>query len=164
MDESRDGLPSALVAAASVLSAVRSWADWKAVRQSGADPTTLEPVGTIHAGLVQDAETLRAGLHGLLVLGVSMRLERASLPSSLKTLAFISAAADVIPVVHRVHQRLLSICFDVPEHRIEQARMVESRLRRLCEHGPENPSDWRGAVRDGSDLVEFLLSFGSGRR
>lgn len=148
----------AALSAVATIMLVRTWVRWKRDRDSGVDPSTLEPGFVAYPALATDLDALRDGTHRLLVDGVASRLEEVASSRTLYLVSVVSTAQDLVPVVHRIHQRLLSLYPDVDEAVVERARSLESQLRRIVSDGVDDGNGWMAVIRSAGRLVDELAA------
>jgi len=161
-----------VLAAAAVLSFLDRWRTWRRPRETGSDPSALETDSVVRAGLAEDLAELRTSFHRIRVEAVGLLLHVEEGARELRFLGLLVAADGLVPVVRRVHQRLLTRFPDVDSETIEDCRRLEDALRCFVEGraggplkdepGPRDGDDWPGLAvalaQRGSRLVEKLTT------
>lgn len=161
-----------VLAAAAVLSFLDRWRTWRRPHEAGSDPSALETEPVVRAGLAVDLAELQSVLHRIRVEAVGLVLHAEEGARELRYLGLLIAADGLVPVVRRVHQRLLTRFPDVDPDTIEDCRRLEDALRCFVEgRAGRSPAgegevrvddDWPGLAvalaQRGSRLVEKLAT------
>jgi hypothetical protein len=117
------GFWSAVVAAAVVATA----SDWMAgvrARKSGRDPAALEASEDALSGLQSDQSNARTLAHRIRLLEGEDGVAEAGV--AVRKVGALIHVSRLGPVMHRIHQRLLSLYPLVDEMLVEQARQAEA--------------------------------------
>lgn len=161
-----------VLAAAAVVSFLDRWRTWRRPHEEGSDPSALETESVVRAGLAADLAELRIVFHRFRVEAVGLMLHVEEGARELRYLGLLVAADGLVPVVRRVHQRLLTRFPDVESDTIEDCRRLEDALRCFVEGRAGRPStddgtlceddDWPGLAvalaQRGSRLIDQLTT------
>lgn len=147
-----------VLAAAAVLSFLDRWRTWRRPRETGSDPSALETELVVRAGLAEDLAELRTAFHRIRVEAVGLMLHAEEGARELRYLGLLVAADGLVPVVRRVHQRLLTRFPDVELESIEDCRRLEDALRHFVEGRAGSIRTVEGGLHEGDDWPALAVA------